>query len=131
MMTIEEINKYYEDIKGFDYNNGIVIDKVSEDEVEAHVEVTGESMNPWGIVHGGVIFGLADTAMGVLASANGKKAVTIGSSINFINMCKKSVKAIAKKIKDGKSIGSYEVVVYNEKNEIAATMSANYFYLDK
>ena len=34
-MTVKEINDKYKEINGFDYNNGIIIDKVDKDEVIA------------------------------------------------------------------------------------------------
>ena len=129
-MDIKEINANFKKINGFDYNNDIVIDEVSEDLVVAHVDATEKSLNPWGIVHGGIIFGLADIATGVLCYANKQKGVTIDGNINYLKPCKEKVIAKATKIKVGKTIGAYKVDIYNEKNELAAIMTSNYFNMD-
>ena len=126
-MTTEEINEKYKEINGFDYNNGIIIDKVDKDEVVAHIDASNKSNNPWGIVHGGLIFGLADTAAGILCYVNGHEAVTIDANINYLKPIKKYAKAVSTKIKTGNTISLYKTDVFNEKDELCATVTFNYF----
>lgn len=126
-MTVKEINDNYKEINGFDYNNGIIIDKFDKEEVIAHVDATSKAYNPWEIVHGGLIFGLADTAAGILCYANGHKSVTIDANINYLKPLKGYIKAVATKIKTGKTINLYKVDIYNEKEELCATVTFNYF----
>ena len=54
------------------FNLGIVFYN-SEDSVIIEAALTEEAMNPYGIAHGGFIFGLGDVAMGVLAIKKGKR----------------------------------------------------------
>ena len=129
-MTAKEVNDKYKEINGFDYNNGIIIDKIDKDEVIAHVDATDKSNNPWSIVHGGLIFGLADTTAGLLCYANGHKAVTIDANINYLRPIKKYLKAVAKIIKPGQTINLYRVDVYNEKEELCATVTFNYYSMN-
>ena len=129
-MDIDKINENYKKIKGFDYNNDIIIDKADKDLVEAHIKVSKKSYNPWEIVHGGLIFGLADTAIGVLCYLNGYKGVTVDANINYLKPCKEEARAVATKIKAGKTIGLYKVEVYNEKNELSAIMTSNYYNVE-
>lgn len=129
-MTVKEINDKYKEINGFDFNNGIVVDKVDKDEVIAHVDAKDKSNNPWGIVHGGLIFGLADTTAGILCFANGHEAVTIDANINYLKPLKKYVKSVATKIKTGKTINLYKVDVFNEKDELCATVTFNYYNMN-
>ena len=126
-MNIKDINKQYEDIKGFEYNNGIIIDKASKELIEAHIEVTDKSLNPWKTVHGGLIFGLADEILGLLCYKNGNKAVTIDDNINYLKPCKGNIKGIGKLIKNGKSINVCKAEIYNEKDELAAIATMNYY----
>lgn len=126
-MNAKEINEKYKEINGYDYNNGIVIDKVEKDEVVVHLDATEKSMNPWKIVHGGLLFSLADTAAGILCFANGQESVTIDSNISFLRPCIKYAKAIATKVKVGKTISLYKIEIYNEKDELIAIANNNYY----
>ena len=117
---------------GFIKENNYKIIKVEENYCELEGKITETSLNPFGIAHGGFIFGLADTAAGIAAMTNGKKAVTINSTIDYLNPGKgKRLKAIAKSLKVGKSISNFEVYVYDEKNTLIAKSNVNYYYLDK
>ena len=45
--------------------------------------LTDTSYNPYDIAHGGYVFGLGDTAMGIAASSSGRQAVTLSATINY------------------------------------------------
>ena len=126
-MTEKEINKEFERINDFNYHNGIIIDKISKEQVEAHVDAKKESLNIWGILHGGLIFGLADIAIGVLCYANGHESVTIDSNVNYLKPIKKYAKAVATIIKQGKTISLYKADIFNENEELCATVTMNYY----
>ena len=117
---------------GFIKNNNFNILKVEENYCELEGKITENSLNPFGIAHGGYIFGLADTAAGIAAMTNGKKAVTINSTIDYFNAGKgEYLKAIAKCLKSGKNIANFEVFIYDEKNTLIAKSNINYYYLTK
>jgi acyl-CoA thioesterase len=126
-MTVKEINEKYKEINGYDYNNGIVIDVVDKEKVEAHIDVSEKSLNPWKIVHGGLLFSLADTAAGLLSFANGHESVTVDSNINYLKPCTKYAKCVATKVKTGKTISLYKVEIYNEKDGLLAVANMNYY----
>ena len=67
--------------KGFINSNNYKIIKIEENYCELEGYLTETSVNPFGIAHGGYIFGLADTAAGIAAMTDGRKAVTLNSSI--------------------------------------------------
>ena len=95
------------------------------------VELTEESLNPYGYAHGGLIFGLGDTAMGILARSTGKKAVTLNSSISYLRpTLGKKVTAVAELIKNGKKTCYLRCNFYDENEKLTATMDANYYYID-
>ena len=126
-MKAEDFNENYKKIEGFDYINGITIDEVSKEEVIAHVDLDKKSYNPWNIAHGGLVFGLADTAIGVLCYANGFKGMTIEANINYLKPNSEYVKAVASIVKQGKTISLYKADIYNEKDELSATVTMNYY----
>jgi acyl-CoA thioesterase len=129
-MEIKEINEHYTKVKGFDYTNNIVFDEVTKEVVKAHIDVSKASLNPWGTVHGGLIFGLADTAIGLLCYVNDYKGVTIDGNINYLKPCKKETKVVASIVKMGHKIGFYRAEVFNEDDELAAIMTSNYYNLN-
>lgn len=60
---------------------------------------------------------------------NGRKAVTINSSIDYLKIGKSNkLKAIAKSIKTGSSDSFFEVLIYDQKTLIAKA-NINYYYL--
>ncbi len=61
--------------------------EISPDRVLAALEVREEVKQPWGILHGGAIATLLDTAAGAGAVANlarGQQSVTVEIKVNFI-----------------------------------------------
>ena len=126
-MNAKEINDKFKEINDFNYHNGIIIDKTDKDEVIAHVDAKDSSLNIWGIIHGGLIFGLADIAVGVLCYINGCESVTVDANINYLKPLKKYAKAVATKVKVGKSISLYRADIFNEKEELCATVTMNYY----
>lgn len=130
-LTKENIEKYFDKLKGFNKYNNYHIESIEDDKVVLYADINENSLNPNETVHGGFIFGLADTAMGTLAYLTGKKAVTIDSNISYLKPCKgKIIKCVATKIKVGSTIAVYKAEVYNSKKELAAVVSANYMFID-
>ena len=131
-VNLENIKKYFDEQDGFIKHNKIHLDSLEEDKAVFSAELDNHSLNPGGIVHGGLIFGLADTAMGSLAYSTGKIAVTIDSNISYVKAIKgKKVKCVSTPVKIGHTIGFYKSEIFNEKDELCATVSANYMFLDQ
>ena len=94
-------------------------------------DIREESLNPYGFAHGGLIFGLGDTAMGILSRSSGRKAVTLNSTINYLRpVVGKILRAEAEMIKDGKKTCLLRCNFYDENNKLTATMDGNYCYID-
>lgn len=128
----EQALEQLKDVQGFMKANNYKVVKVLENYCELEGKVSESSLNPYGIVHGGYLFGLADTAAGIAARTTGGKAVTINSSVNYLHSCSKGhVKAICKCIKSGHSISLYEVSIYDEEKTLLMTCNISYFYLEK
>ena len=127
----EELRKKVGEVSGFVLNNGYRLVKLDDNYCEMEADIVDIAMNPFGMAHGGFTFGLADTAAGVLAMETGRTAVTVSSNIQYLRPanCVK-ISAIARCLKEGKTISVYEVEVYNEKNNLIATSSFEYFYVD-
>lgn len=120
------------DDRGFVFSNNYKIIKVEENYCEMEGVIESTSYNPFGIIHGGYIFGLADTAGGIASMTNLRTALTINSSIEYLRSSK-SDKIIAKAttIKTGKNICVVEVPIFDCKDEMIAKATITYFYIDK
>lgn len=117
--------------EGFISANNYKIVKVEENYCELEGTLTKSSLNPYGIVHGGYIFGLADTAAGIACRTTGRMGVTTTSSIEYLKSGRgDKLKAIAKCLKDGKSIAFYEVLIYDGEDTLIARSSMTYYYIE-
>lgn len=117
--------------KGFIFNNNFKVVKLTNEEAIVECKLDEKSLNPMGIAHGGLIFGLADTASGLLAYTTGKSNVTTSANINYLKPGKgKKLIAIARKIKVGKNIGYYSVDISNENNELIAVSTVNMYFIN-
>lgn len=115
---------------GFIKNNNYSLIEADKDHVIGEALITEESLNPFGICHGGFIFGLCDSAAGALAMMDGREAYTSSSTINYLKPCTgKKLTCYCTVIKAGKKMGVYEAKVFNEKEELCAVATVNYVYI--
>ena len=83
------------------------------------------------IKHGGLIFGLGDTAMGLNCYLSGRNAITVNANINYLKAGKGSfITAESKIIKEGKHICFLNALIYDENHELIATMESTYYFID-
>ncbi len=124
-MKSKEIIASLENSPGYFRHNNCHTIKVANECVEMRADLTETSLNPYGIVHGGLIFSLGDTAMGM---AVGKKALTLSANISYLKPgTGKYIIAKAEKIKMGKNICFMKAMIYNDKEELIAIMDSSYY----
>ena len=116
---------------GFLNANNFSLVKIDDLYCELKGEITNTSMNPYGIVHGGYIFGLADTAAGCASVTTGKRAVTLNSNINYLRPGKdtKYLTAVATCIKNGRTTAVFNVDVFDDKEKKIAQCNATYYFI--
>lgn len=134
VIKVENLTEYAKEqlklCKGFIEANNYNVVLVKPNYCELEGIITSTSTNHLNIAHGGFIFGLADTAAGIAAMTDGRKAVTISSSINYLKPSKGSkLLAIAKCIKNGKSVAFFEVSIFDENNNLTSVANLTYHYL--
>lgn len=128
----KEVEEILNKDKGFINNQNFKIEDCNEEFVKMSYEIKQEGMNPYDIVHGGVLFGLADTTSGVLAAIHNKKCVTTSATINYLSPAKKGkIYAVAKVLKEGKSIGYYIVDIYDEEDNLLVSANFNMYFINK
>lgn len=91
--------------------------------------VRKEMLNGFDILHGGVSFSLADSALAFAANSHGIQSVSIENSIHYHLPAKEGDELTAKanEISKSNKLAVYEVVVTNQKNEKVATFKGTVY----
>lgn len=96
------------------------------------MDLDEQILNIYGMVHGGALFSLADTAAGAASFTTGRESVTLNASINFIKPgTGGKLKACATEIYAGKTTGVYEVFIYNDSGKLLSRATFTMFFIDK
>lgn len=108
---------------------GIHFDVVEAGRCEAHLVVGEDHFHPGGVVHGGVTFGLADSAMAhaILTTLEGtQNCSTIETKISYLSAVTKGVlKCEARILRRGKRIVFLDATVTNS-DKLVATATATF-----
>ncbi|MGN1338213.1 MAG: PaaI family thioesterase [Candidatus Coprovivens sp.] len=129
MDNIQIAKNVIEQQEGFMKHNNFVVEELTDKIAKMSCEITNNSLNPSKIAHGGLIFGLADSVMGLLAMTTGKNVLTINEQIDYIKAanCKKII-GVAEIIKLGKTISVLKCNIYNEKDELLSIVTGTYYF---
>lgn len=113
----------------FAAHNALMAVDVKEGYARVEMEVQEQHLNGVDIAHGGVIFTLADLAMGLAAHSHGRMAVTLSADISFLNpaVLGQKIYAEAEELALRRSIASYLVSVKNEEGLLLASMKCQAF----
>lgn len=99
---------------------------------KGEIEIKPYHMNILGIVHGGVMFTMADNLGGV-AALNGQPYVvsTINATVNYMRAGKNTSKLVgeATVIKKGKNLSVCECRVMDDKNEVLILCTMTFYHL--
>lgn len=68
----------------FMLHNHIRVRQTGPDSAEAALDVGPDSLNPYGLLHGGAYYTMADCAAGCAARADGRRYVTLHGGVDFI-----------------------------------------------
>lgn len=127
----QEIIDYVENTNGFIKYNNMHIEEIKENYAKMYVDITEDSLNPSNIAHGGLLFGLADSTMGMAARTNGRNVVTINSSIEYLRPGKgKRMTCETEVLHVGKTTCCFRCNIYTDEDKLCATATATYFFLD-
>lgn len=112
--------------------NRMELEMVEPDRAVFRMEIRPESRNPFGMVHGGALYTLADNAAGVAAHTDGRAYVTQTSSLHFLrNQSAGTVRAEGRVRHRGSSICLTEVDLTGEGGVLLATGEFTYFRVDE
>ncbi|MDR1463481.1 MAG: PaaI family thioesterase [Azoarcus sp.] len=132
-IDIEKIRAFFANDR-FAANAGMVIDSVTEDEVQCSMPIMQEHMNAVGTVQGGAIFTLADLAFAVHSNlplmCGEKTGVTVGqsNSISYLAAAKgKRLIARSACLSRGRNVSVFRIEVYDDQGNFIADMRGNGF----
>ena len=114
----------------FSLYNHIRITELYEDGTAVgELTVHPESLNPYGIVHGGCLATLADTVAGTAVLAGGYKCVTLSYSFNFLRPATGArIHCTATPQKVGSSVSVMDVTLTNDQGKVVATGNFTFFH---
>lgn len=127
----KQIIEYVEKTPGFIKYNNIHIAEIKDNYAKCYVDITEDSLNPSGIAHGGLLFGLADSTMGIAARTTGRNVVTINAQIDYLKPGKGNrITCIVEPLKIGKTTAVYRANIYTEEETLAASVTGTFFFID-
>lgn len=116
----------------FMLHNHIELESVDKDRAVFKLDIRPESCNPYGMIHGGAIYTLADNATGTAAHSDGRYYVTQTSALHFLrNQSRGTVRATAWVRHRGKSTVLTSVDITGEDGKLLATGEFTFFCVDK
>lgn len=121
----------FDSFGGFIKNNNYKLIDIDDGYCEMEAMITETSMNPYGICHGGFLFGLLDTCCGICAASDGRGCLTVNSSINYLKaVTGEKVKVIGKTIKNGKKIAVIEANIYDDQDRVVCNGTVTYCFVE-
>jgi len=118
---MEEAYKQYFKTDRFATTNGITLLIAKPGYAKAEVKIEDRHLNGAGVVHGGLIFTLADFCFGVATNTYGQITLSINASISFLAKSNKGVlTAECKEISRNNKLSICDINVYNEDGKLLA-----------
>ena len=95
--------------------------------------VRKEMLNGFDIVHGGITYSLADSALAFASNGHGRKAVSVETSISHTQTCKEGdvLTTHTKEMSLSKKIGIYQITITNQDNKTVALFKGTVYITDK
>ena len=121
-LNYEEQMKFSNSHNAFMLYNRIHVASVEDGKATVVGEVTPDTMNPRGIVHGGFLFTLADCASGAAARSDGGKYSTVSSSIEYLRPGQNGpISCTATRVKHGKTVSVFRAEITGPDGKLLAT----------
>lgn len=130
---VEQVkNNYFTD--SFPNLLGIELLELSEGKAVTQMKVREEHLNLLGTTHGGSIFTMADTVMGLAANSRpGRTSVTLNMQINYIRTSKEGeiLTAVAVEENLTRRTGVYSVRITDSSNDLIAMATGTCYVLSE
>ena len=95
--------------------------------------VRKEMLNGFDIVHGGITYSLADSALAFASNGHGRKSVSVETSISHTEACKEDdvLTTHTEEMSLSKKIGIYQITITNQHNKTVALFKGTVYITDK
>ena len=95
--------------------------------------VRKEMLNGFDILHGGITYSLADSALAFASNGYGRKAVSVETSISHTKSCKEGdmLTTHTEEMSLSKKIGVYQITITNQHNKTVALFKGTVYITDK
>ena len=126
------VNKMF-DQDAFSQWLGIEIVDVSEGYCQIKMKVRKEMLNGFQIAHGGIAYSLADSALAFASNSNGKKSLSVETSISHTVSVKDGdvLTATTKELSRSDKIGVYLITITNKENQEIAIFKGTVYRTSK
>lgn len=125
---LEEFDKLVKNSHGFINEMEMELVDVKEGYAKGKIVIKEKHLNPMGTVHGGLLFGFADTIAGIAALTYGSKVVTLNSSISYLNAADTEyIEAEANVIKNGRTTSIFDCMIRTKEGVDVAKVTVTYF----
>lgn len=115
----------------FTDHNFIRLESAEADCAVYRLDIRPESRNPFGMVHGGALYTLADDAAGGAAHSDGRHYVTQSGDLHFLdNRAHGTIRAAGRVRHRGRSTVLVAVDITDEAGTTLATGTFSYFCVD-
>lgn len=115
----------------FTAHNFIQLESVEPDHAVYRLDIRPESRNPYGMVHGGALYTLADDAGGATAHSDGRHYVTQSGTLHFLdNRAHGTIRASGRVRHRGRSTVLVAVDITDGDGTLLATGEFTYFCVD-
>lgn len=112
--------------------NGIRATSSAPDHGEAVLTLGPDSLNPYGLLHGGAYYTMADCACGIACRTDGRDYVTIHGGLNFIRSVRSGTVTARAVIRHrGHSTCQADVEITDENDTLLATGDFIFFCIGK
>jgi len=111
---------------GYNRTMGLSFVRATLDEFEAELEVSDQHLQPYGLVHGGVLAGMIETLCSVAAALNvmgeGKSTVGLENSTTFLKAVRSgTLRCTARPLVRGRRSHVWEGQVYDDRERLVAS----------
>lgn len=112
---------------------GIEVLETSESQSRLSMLVRKDMLNGFGILHGGITYSLADSALAFASNAHNKKCVSIETSISHIESCRENdlLFTEVKEIKFSGKTGIYIIEIKNQHQQLVALFKGTVYITEK
>ena len=126
------VNKMF-DQDAFSQWLGIQIVDVSEGYCQIKMTVRNEMLNGFQIAHGGIAYSLADSALAFASNSNGKKSISVETSISHTVSVKDGdvLTATTEELSLSDKIGVYLITITNNENQKIAYFKGSVYRTSK